>query len=33
MTRARPVPAEVRRQARNVADAWLRWAKDNGYSW
>ena len=33
LTGARPVPAEDRGQVRKVADAWLHWAKDNGYSW
>jgi hypothetical protein len=33
ITGAQPVPAEDRGRVRNVADAWLRWARDNGYSW
>ncbi len=31
ITAARPVPAEDRGQVRKVADAWLRWARENGY--
>ena len=33
ITGARPVPDDVRGQMRKVAEAWLRWAKDNGYRW
>jgi hypothetical protein len=33
ITSAHPVPAEDRGQVRKVAEAWLRWAKENGYSW
>jgi hypothetical protein len=33
ITGARPVPPEDRGQVRKVADAWLRWARENGYSW
>jgi hypothetical protein len=30
MTGARPVPTEDRGNVRKVADAWLRWARENG---
>ncbi len=33
LTGAHPVPAEDRGQIRKVADAWLRWARENGYRW
>jgi hypothetical protein len=33
LTGAHPVPAEDRGKIRKVADAWLRWAKENGYQW
>jgi hypothetical protein len=33
ITRARPVLAEDRGEVRDVAESWLGWAKDNGYSW
>jgi hypothetical protein len=31
LTSAHPVPAEDRGKIRIVADAWLRWARENGY--
>jgi len=33
ITGARPVPAEERGQVRKIADAWLRWARENGCRW
>src|SRR5436305_9791049 len=30
---AHPVPAEDRGNVRKAADAWLRWARENGYRW
>ena len=33
LTGAHPVPAEDRGNVRKVADAWLRWARENGYQW
>jgi hypothetical protein len=33
LTGARPVPDEDRGNIRKVADAWLRWARENGYRW
>jgi hypothetical protein len=33
LTGAHPVPAEDRGQVRKVAEAWLRWASENGYQW
>ena len=33
LTGTNPVPAEDRGQVRKVAEAWLRWAKENGYRW
>jgi hypothetical protein len=33
LTGADPVPAEDRGAVRKVADAWLRWARENGYRW
>jgi hypothetical protein len=31
LTGAHPVPAEDRGQIRKVAEAWLRWVRENGY--
>ena len=33
ITGAQPVPDDQRGQVRKIAEAWLRWAKDNGYRW
>src|SRR5436305_15348493 len=33
ITGAHPVPAGDRGNVRKVADAWLRWARENGYRW
>ncbi|MBY0526563.1 MAG: hypothetical protein K2R98_24420 [Gemmataceae bacterium] len=33
ITGAHPVPAEACGQVRKVAEAWLRWAKENGCQW
>jgi len=33
ITGAHPVPAEDRGQVRKVAEAWLRWARENGHAW
>jgi hypothetical protein len=33
ITGARPVPAEDRGQIAKVAEAWLTWARENGYRW
>jgi hypothetical protein len=33
ITGAHPVPAEERGQVWKVAEAWLRWARENGYGW
>ena len=33
ITGARPVPASVAGNIPKMAEAWLRWAKDNGYQW
>ncbi len=33
ITKAHPVPEEDRGKIRKVAEAWLRWAKENGYQW
>lgn len=33
ITGAQPVAPEDRGQIDKMADAWLRWAKDNGYRW
>ena|SRR5947209_6672129 len=33
ITGAHPVAAEDRGNVRKVADAWLRWARENGYRW
>ncbi len=33
ITGAHPVPVEERGQVRKVAEAWLRWARENGYGW
>jgi len=33
ITGARPVPASVAGNIPRMAEAWLRWAKDNGYQW
>jgi hypothetical protein len=33
LTGARPVPASAAGNIPAMADAWLRWAKDNGYQW
>ena len=33
ITGARPVAPGERGQVRKVAEAWLRWAGENGYSW
>ncbi len=33
LTGARPVPASVAGNIPQMAAAWLRWAKDNGYQW
>ncbi len=33
ITGARPVPASVAGKVPQMAAAWLRWAKDNGYQW
>src|SRR5262245_25886959 len=31
ITGAHPVPAEERGQIRKIAEAWLKWARENGY--
>src|SRR4051794_3449838 len=33
ITGAHPVPADDRGRIRKIADAWLRWAGENGYRW
>jgi hypothetical protein len=33
LTGAHPVPAEERGKIRKVAEAWLRWATENGVQW
>lgn len=33
LTGAHPVPADDRGNTRKVADAWLRWAGENGFRW
>jgi hypothetical protein len=33
LTGAQPVPAEDRGNIRKIAEAWLRWARGNGYRW
>ncbi len=33
ITGARPTPASVAGDVPRMAEAWLRWAKDNGYQW
>jgi hypothetical protein len=33
ITGARPVPASVAGNIPRMAEAWLRWARDNGYRW
>ena len=33
ITGARPVPASIAGNIPRMAEAWLRWAKDNGYRW
>jgi hypothetical protein len=33
LTGAHPVPAEDRGNIRKVADAWLRWGRENGWRW
>jgi hypothetical protein len=33
LTGAQPVPAEDRGNIRKIAEAWLRWARENGYRW
>jgi hypothetical protein len=33
ITGARPVPDEDRGQIAKVAEAWLTWARENGYRW
>ena len=33
ITGARPVPASAAGKIPLMAEAWLRWAKDNGYRW
>lgn len=33
ITGAHPVPAEERGQIAKVAEAWLRWARENGHKW
>jgi hypothetical protein len=33
LTGAQPVPPEHHGQIRKVAEAWLRWARENGYRW
>ena len=33
ITGCHPVPAEDRGKIRQVAEAWLRWAKENGHQW
>ena len=33
ITGAHPVPPDVRGDIRKVADAWLRWARENGHRW
>jgi hypothetical protein len=33
LTGAHPVPAEDRGKVQKVAEAWLRWARENGYRW
>ena len=33
ITGAHPVPADERGQVSKIAETWLRWARENGYSW
>ncbi len=33
ITGAHPVPDEARGKIREIAEAWLRWARENGYQW
>jgi hypothetical protein len=33
ITGARPVPASAAGNIPRMVEAWLRWAKDNGYRW
>lgn len=33
ITGAHPVPTEDRGNIRGIADAWLGWARENGYRW
>ena len=33
ITGANPIPADERGQVRKTAEAWLRWAGENGYRW
>ena len=33
ITGAKPVPASAAGNVSKMADAWLRWANDNGYRW
>ena len=33
LTGADPVPAEDRGKIREIVDAWLKWARENGFQW
>lgn len=33
ITGAHPIPAEARGQVRQIAETWVRWARENGYQW
>lgn len=33
ITGAHPIPSDERGQIRKIAQAWLRWARENGYQW
>ena len=33
ITGADPIPTEERGQIRKIAEAWLRWARENGHQW
>jgi hypothetical protein len=33
LTNADPVPAESRGKVREMAEAWLRWGREQGYQW
>jgi hypothetical protein len=33
ITGVQPVPIEERGRIRQIAETWLRWARENGYQW